>query len=206
MDTETKLQTARVNKAKADEAFKQGDVKAALLSYHTALMYLKGINKQDVSGAMAANNPAPAEGAAEPVTPKTEVDELLDKIYSNQAACHIKNQNWQRAWETADQALAKNETNYKAMFRKAKALGELGYFERAERLLEDIISKNPTDAAPSQAELARLRALDKQREKKTNNKMKGFLGRDKSGKGIGLETDKDYHKPAPGTIASGDDS
>lgn len=71
-----------------------------------------------------------------------------------------------------------------------------------------------------------MRALDKQREKKTNNKMKGafflslflrihgvikhsssgFLGRDKSGKGIGLETDKDYHKPAPGTIASGDDS
>ena len=34
----------------------------------------------------------------------------------------------------------------------------------------------------------------------------GFLGRDKSGKGIGLESDKDYHKPAPGTIASGDDS
>lgn len=29
------------------------------------------------------------------------------------------------------------------MFRKAKALGELGYFERSERLLEDIASKSP---------------------------------------------------------------
>ncbi|VDB94297.1 unnamed protein product [Peniophora sp. CBMAI 1063] len=205
MDTEQKLQTAKENKAKADEAFKAGDVKNALMSYHMALMYLQGINKQDVSGAMAANNPAPAEGG-EPVKPKTEVDELLEKIYANQAACHIKNSNWQRALETSDKALSKNETNYKAMFRKAKALGELGYVERAQRLLEDIASKSSTDAPAAQAELARLRALDKQREKKTNNRMKGFLGRDKSGKGIGLETDKDYHKPAPGTIASGDDS
>ena len=77
------------------------------------------------------------------------------------------------------------------MLRKAKALGELGYFERSQRLLEDIISKSttgkdiylddvsytdsriPLDAPAAQAELARLRALDKQREKKTNNKMKG---------------------------------
>ena len=89
------------------------------------------------------------------------------------------------------QALSKNETNYKAMLRKAKALGELGYFERSQRLLEDIISKSttgkdtylddpsytdshiPSDAPAAQAELARLRALDKQREKKANNKMKG---------------------------------
>ena len=77
------------------------------------------------------------------------------------------------------------------MLRKAKALGELGYFERSQRLLEDIIRKSttgkdiylddprytdsriPSDAPAAQAELARLRALDKQREKKANNKMKG---------------------------------
>lgn len=30
------------------------------------------------------------------------------------------------------------------MFRKGKALGELGYFERAEKVLEELKTKNPT--------------------------------------------------------------
>lgn len=43
-------------------------------------------------------------------------------------------------------ALKKNENNYKALFRKAKALGETGYFERAEKILEDIMKRNPAGA------------------------------------------------------------
>jgi hypothetical protein len=42
------------------------------------------------------------------------------------------------------QALAKNENNYKAMFRKGKALGELGFFEKAEKVLEELKTKNPS--------------------------------------------------------------
>jgi hypothetical protein len=30
------------------------------------------------------------------------------------------------------------------MFRKAKALGEIGYFEKAQAILEDLKKKNPT--------------------------------------------------------------
>lgn len=30
------------------------------------------------------------------------------------------------------------------MFRKGKALGELGYYERAEKVLEDLKTKNPS--------------------------------------------------------------
>jgi hypothetical protein len=36
------------------------------------------------------------------------------------------------------QALSKNPTNSKALFRKAKALGELGYFEKAEAVLNEV--------------------------------------------------------------------
>ena len=32
-----------------------------------------------------------------------------------------------------------NPKNYKAMFRKAKALTEQGYFEKAEKILEEVI-------------------------------------------------------------------
>ena len=31
-----------------------------------------------------------------------QADEMLEKIYSNMSACHIKNGNWKRAVETAD--------------------------------------------------------------------------------------------------------
>lgn len=100
-----------------------------------------------------------------------QVDDILEKIYANMSACHLKNQNWKRAVETADkvrfrivdhttyiygtyslQALAKNENNYKAMFRKGKALGEQGFFEKALKVLEELKKKNPsgsTDAIPS---------------------------------------------------------
>jgi pentatricopeptide repeat protein len=32
------------------------------------------------------------------------------------------------------------------MFRKGKALGEQGFFEKAEKVLEDLKTKNPTGA------------------------------------------------------------
>lgn len=135
---------------------------------------------------------------------------MLEKIYANMAACHIKNSNWKRVLECVDKVcsltsaifqwtthesfsktLAKNPNNYKALFRRAKALGETGYFERAEKILEDIMKKSPAGAsscAPilrctpaksfadepaAKAELARLRAMDKERERKHNQKLKG---------------------------------
>lgn len=42
------------------------------------------------------------------------------------------------------QALAKNANNYKAMFRKGKALGEQGFFEKAVKILDEVKEKNPT--------------------------------------------------------------
>ncbi|KAJ7707580.1 hypothetical protein B0H17DRAFT_522276 [Mycena rosella] len=113
---------------------------------------------------------------------KTEVDDIIEKIYANMSACHLKNKNWKRALETADKALAKNESNYKAMFRKAKAQAELGYIERAVKLLEELKTKSPADAALADAELSRLRAIDRERERANNKKLKGFLTRDKGDK------------------------
>jgi hypothetical protein len=143
-----------------------------------------------------------------------QVDEIVEKIYANMSACHLKNENWQRAVETANkvgtpvwpalffycsskhhQALAKNEDNYKAMFRKGKALGELGFFDKAEKVLEELKTKSPSglfsvtrhpsllfflivpilDAPGATAEIARLRALDQAREKAHKLKLKGLL-------------------------------
>ena len=72
-----------------------------------------------------------------------QADEIVEKIYANMSACHIKRDNWKRAQETAEKALARNPKNYKAMFRRGKALGEQGFFERAEKILEELIKESP---------------------------------------------------------------
>jgi len=178
--TAQKLATAKQKKDTADEAFKQGNVKDALKSYHESLMYLLGLDKNALQSIGIAPKPAPlSSDKAEDskVKERTEVDDILEKIYANMSACHLKNQNWKRAVETADKALAKNENNYKAMFRKGKALGEQGFFEKALKVLEELKKKNPSDAALVDQEIARLKAIDDEREKVHKKKMKGFLNK-----------------------------
>jgi hypothetical protein len=34
-----------------------------------------------------------------------KVDGIVEKIYANMSACHLKNQNWKRAQETADKVM-----------------------------------------------------------------------------------------------------
>ncbi|KAJ6508001.1 TPR-like protein [Mycena vitilis] len=188
--TAQKVATAKEKKEIADQAFKEGKISEALMAYHSSLLYLLGLDKNALQGlGMGSPAPPPPEASSSSSAPpdakvkeKTEVDDIVEKIYANMSACHLKNKNWKRALETADKALAKNEKNYKAMYRKAKAQAELGYFERAVKLLEDLKSKSPADAALADAELTRLRALDKERERANNKKLKGFLSRDKGEK------------------------
>jgi len=176
--TALKLATAKQKKDTADEAFKMGNVKDALKSYHEALMYLLGLDKNALQSLGMSASPPPADVTdASKGKERTEVDDILEKIYANMSACHLKNQNWKRAVETADKALAKNENNYKAMFRKGKALGEQGLFDKALNVLEDLRKRNPTDDTLVSHEIGRLRALDNERERVHKQKMKGFLNK-----------------------------
>ncbi|CAL1716651.1 unnamed protein product [Somion occarium] len=181
-EIEQKIAVAKEKKDAGDQAFKSGDIQNALLSYHQAILYLQGLYKNTMGPAPPIN----AEG--EPEKPKTEADEILEKIYANMAQCHIKRSNWKRAVETADKALAKNPKNSKVLFRKAKGLGELGHFEKAEKILEELLKEDSSDAASVKAELERLRALDKEREKKHNQKFKGFLNKSEKAAGKAPET------------------
>lgn len=77
------------------------------------------------------------------------------------------------------------------MFRKGKALGELGFFEKASKVLNDLKTQNPagmqstpitedispqvfpTDATIAEQEIARLKAIDDEKERVHKKKMKG---------------------------------
>ncbi|KAJ3554498.1 hypothetical protein NM688_g3079 [Phlebia brevispora] len=191
MDTETeqKLTVAKQKKDTGDQAFKEGNIPNALRSYHEAVMYLEGITRNAASSMGLAPNAGSADSSGDP-KPKTEADELLEKIYSNMAACQIKKGNWKRAVECADKALAKNPKNTKAGFRKGKALGEMGYFEKADKILSDLLTQDPPDGPAIKAELERLRKLDKELEKKHNQKLRGFLNREKATKSSTNESGK----------------
>ncbi|KAI0707303.1 TPR-like protein [Earliella scabrosa] len=183
-DVGAKFNTAKEKKAAGDEAFKNNDIPGAFKNYHEALLYLKGLDKNATQRALG--QPVPQPPPIETVNqsadekPKTEVDVLAEKIYANMSQCHLKKGNWKRAVETADQALHYNPKNYKAMFRKAKALKEQGYFEKATKILEEIMKDgDESDKAACVDELADVRKRDKEVTAQHNQKMKGFLNKDK---------------------------
>ncbi|KAI9456003.1 TPR-like protein [Russula earlei] len=177
---ESRLEVARQKKVTGDAAFKSGNLTDALRAYYEVILYAEGLEKSgsgltSVMGAGPAQS-GPVDGAAAQKE-RTEGDELVEKAYANMSACHIKRENWKRAQETAEKALAKNPKNFKAMFRRGKALGEQGFFERAEDILEELIKESPADAPAASAELKRLRAIDKEREKMHSQKLRGWLTR-----------------------------
>ncbi|KAI0749799.1 TPR-like protein [Daedaleopsis nitida] len=183
-DVGDKFNVAKEKKAAGDEAFKNNDLATAFRYYHESLLYLKGLDKNATQRALGQPVPQPppidavSQSAEEKA--KTEVDFLAEKIYANMSQCHLKKGNWKRAVETADQALHYNPKNYKAMFRKAKAQKELGYFEKATKILEEIVKDgDESDKAACQEELADVRKRDKEVTAQHNQKMKGFLNKEK---------------------------
>jgi len=170
-DVESKLKIARDKKAVGDEHFRKGEIQPALRNYHESLLYLQGLDKS-VLNAVKPDASASEGGKSVP----TEADELIEKIYCNMAACHIKNSNWERALDSANKALKKNENNTKALFRKAKALAGSGYTEKAIVILEDLAVKSPDDAAVK-AELKSVKVVDKDREQKAMSSFKGMFNK-----------------------------
>lgn len=186
MDTKSKLDIATQKKQSGDQAFKAGDMPAALRNYHESLMYLQGLDKNALEsiGIKSPNAAPPADDGqtdeqkdAEKKKEKTIVDEMLEKIYSNMAACQIKNKKWDRAIECANKALAKNEDNHKALYRKAKALAEQGFFDRSKKVFEELKKKNPKDTASIDTEIAHYKRIDDEKEKANSKKLKGFLNK-----------------------------
>lgn len=196
-EVEGKISIAKQKKDTADAAFKEGNMPSALRSYHEALLYLQGLDKSILPGVA----PSPPQ-SDDDKQKRTEVDELIEKIYSNMSACHIKNSNWKRALESADKALAKNENNHKAQLRKGKAQAELGWYERAEKTLNDLINKNPSDVQAVKAELKRVRDAAAVLEKKHNQKMRGFLSREPKSISVTSEV-KSQSEPAATLVPSG---
>jgi len=167
-ETNAKLKIGQEKKDAADKAFKEGDTKTALRLYHEATLYVQGVDKSVLN---AVNPQEKSEGSK-----RTEADVLLEKIQSNICACHIKNENWKRALETANQILKKSPENKKAKFRQGKAFLGQGFTEKAIEVFEALEKQDPIDLEIKR-ELALARTADKAATSKGLNKFKGFLNK-----------------------------
>ncbi|KAG8978117.1 hypothetical protein FRC05_011233 [Tulasnella sp. 425] len=144
-----------------------------------SLLYLQGLDKNAMS-AIAGSSAEPGKDK------KTESDEMIEKIQGNICACHIKNGNWKRAEEAANQVLKRNPDNQKAKLRKAKALAGLGFAEKAVLLLEELHTANPNDAEITR-ELAKAKEADKEATARGFKKFKGFLSKASGEKALAVE-------------------
>ncbi|KAB5596156.1 hypothetical protein CTheo_428 [Ceratobasidium theobromae] len=129
--TEDKLQIGKDKKAAGDDFFRKGDFKGGVI----------------MSALTGTAKPEAKPGVPQP---KTEADDLLEKIW--------------------------NENNTKAKYRKAKALAGQGYTEKAIDILEVLLKNDPNDAGIKK-DLADIKASQSSVEKKGLSKFKGMYNR-----------------------------
>ncbi|KAG0053971.1 hypothetical protein BGZ83_000115 [Gryganskiella cystojenkinii] len=167
-----KIADALNNKDLGNEAFKNNDIKKALMQYHLAVLGLSGLDNQ-MAGMPMMSSVKPQEGGAVNDTQKSEIKSNLAVVYSNMGACHLKNANYKRAIEVCTTALKHDPNNVKAKFRRAQAkLGE-GNLAGAEADLTALGDKVPG----VKQELEKLKKKYKEQDDKQRKTLGGFLSR-----------------------------
>lgn len=188
--TAEKLRTGLAHKARGNAAFTQGDLKAALAAYHHAVLYLSGLESRSILGLVGENSGR--EGKPEDLSSDEEdagsqplgvqSEKHLSQVYSNMAACYLKQKNYARAIQTAVKSLKCDSGNVKAKFRKVQALRASGDVYEACRYCKGVVEglkgkRHEAAVGEFEKELVAMEREIAVREDKARAKWKGFLGR-----------------------------
>ncbi|XP_043567913.1 zinc finger CCCH domain-containing protein 7A isoform X2 [Chiloscyllium plagiosum] len=73
------------------------------------------------------------------------VNGVIEKLYANRAACYLNMGLYNRVLDDCDKALQLNDRNYRALYRKAKSLKELGRHEEAYKVVAECSLAVPQD-------------------------------------------------------------
>ncbi|KAI9494741.1 hypothetical protein BDB00DRAFT_816878 [Zychaea mexicana] len=144
-----------------NEAFKKGDYPAALSNYYHALLHLR-----TVGGLQPANDL------------KERSNEQLVKIYNNQCAVLAKQEKWPRVLDTATKAREIDAENLKSKFRQGQAYARMGDVDKAKEVLNEVLQKDPKDAAVKQ-ELALIKQQDKKGQEQVKKAYWGMFDQQK---------------------------
>ncbi|ELU40689.1 TPR_2 domain-containing protein [Rhizoctonia solani AG-1 IA] len=189
MDIEQKLAVGKEKKATGDECFRSGDYKGGG-AYHEVIgdESVRTVLDEALTG---GGVPDPDNKPGSPQA-KTEADELLEKIWTNMAACHLKGGNYKRVIELADKAL-----------KKAKAYAAQGYTEKAIDILEELLKQDPNDVLMKK-DLEDIKIKQAATEKKGLAKFKGkrMYNRPSKEEKSGDDGEKVEEVKSPGVAAS----
>lgn len=131
-----KLSRAREFKEKGNEHFKQQQVRKAIKSYHSGLMYIKGINQDlNPNKVLGPDEPPPTL----PQETKAEVDAVSADLHNNIAACLLKLEpvRYERVVECCQQVTTLQPGNVKGWYRLGLAHHNLRDFDAAKDALKE---------------------------------------------------------------------
>eukprot|EP00928_Gymnodinium_smaydae_P026382 TRINITY_DN20743_c0_g1_i1.p1 TRINITY_DN20743_c0_g1~~TRINITY_DN20743_c0_g1_i1.p1 ORF type:complete len:708 (+),score=101.61 TRINITY_DN20743_c0_g1_i1:53-2125(+) len=140
------------------------------------------------------------------VSAKEAAVPLRRACHLNAAACWLKLSKWPEARDACDAVLKVEQSNAKALFRKAQALKEMGDNAEAERCLRKVYDLDPSDQ-----QVVRLLRTVRQSLKEENAQQKNMFSRMAKGIGagetsanaiVGSETDAQEVDRAAGIVAS----
>lgn len=175
-----------------------GDISAALSSYHHAVLYLSGLQTRSILGLVGESTtdskPEDLDSDSDDGTASAPTSEVeLSQVYSNMAACYLKQGRWDRALDAADKGLRADSRNVKAKFRRAQALrGQNNLYAARDYLqltLDSLGNKRADARTGFEAELNKVQAEIGIKEAKARNKWVGFLGKNPGALSVDDPTD-----------------
>ncbi|XP_061453755.1 tetratricopeptide repeat protein 9B [Rhineura floridana] len=150
-----KIQKAVEFKAEGHRCYKQKKLREAIGKYHRALLQLKGleaaVGEAEGGGDAAAEKKKSLLGRAGWHRLSEEQRALVEsteiECYNSLTACLLQSElvNYERVREYCLKVLAKEKSNFKAMYRAGIAFYHLGDYDNAMLYLKEAKSREPTD-------------------------------------------------------------
>jgi tetratricopeptide (TPR) repeat protein len=172
-----KVAAALDYKREGNEAFKAGDLKGAKKSYLRVFLYLNGLITADAPmrgffSAMGAENAKFGDNETEGASQDDVIKGLKLETNNNLSLVFHKLENYEKALKHANNALALDKRNMKALLRCANAMSSLKQFEAALATLATAASVDPesNDVKRQTAAITKLKkAADKEQNEKDRN-------------------------------------
>ncbi|ETL98367.1 hypothetical protein L917_04542 [Phytophthora nicotianae] len=140
-----KVEQGELLKRQGNLHVKQGELKRALASYAKVFAYVNGLS---VAGDSMSQYAQGAAGMTATQEQGTQIQAVKVAVWSNMALCHLKlGTQPERALNCCDKVLELEPQHSKARFRKAQAMVQLTHYERAYKLLSELLEEEPKNAA-----------------------------------------------------------
>ncbi|ELR19437.1 tetratricopeptide repeat domain containing protein [Acanthamoeba castellanii str. Neff] len=172
---EDKIATAQQLKEEGNSFVKQQDYGKALLAYHKAWLYVKGLGDDGSGGKFAMMRKNSGQEALSSGQ-TSEIKAISLALHLNMALCHFKQDKFDRVIDDCNKALQLEPSSVKALFRRGQAYLKLRDSDKAAVDLNKAAQLDPSDKA-IQLEIRRLKQFEKAQSDKQKKALAGLFDR-----------------------------